>query len=72
MNTRLITNSEIIDRQQAITNDFRRSQTTFSVAGVRHLVGNTIIAMGLRVHGRLEECRETTALAPKSEPARGI
>lgn len=73
MNTRIITDAEIAEKQQAIGNEFHRSQTTFSIAGVRHLVGSTIIAMGERVYGRIEECRETAAAAShEAEPARGI
>jgi hypothetical protein len=72
VNTRLITTAEIVAKQQTISNDFRRCQTTFSVAGVRRLVGNTIIAMGEHVYGRIEECRETAGVAPKAAPARGI
>ena len=72
MNTQIITAAEIAARQQAIRNDFRRSQTTFSVAGVRHLLGSTIIAVGERIYGRLEDCRETASVAPKAAPARGM
>lgn len=72
MNTRLITNRDIAERQEAIANDFRRSQTTFSIAGVRHLLGNTIIAFGVRIHGRLEERRDTAVLPRRAQTARGI
>jgi hypothetical protein len=72
VNTRIITAAEIAAKQQAISTDFRRSQATFSIAGVRHLLGSTIIAMGERVYGRIEECRETASVARKAAPARGI
>jgi len=72
MNTRLITHREIVERQEAIASDFRRSQTTFSIAGARRLVGNTIIAVGLRIHGCLEERRDTAVLPRRAQTARGI
>ncbi len=72
MNTRIITDAEITAKQQAIGTEFRRCQTTFSISGFRRLVGNTIIALGERVYGRLEECRETATAARAAAPARGM
>ena len=72
MNTRIITAAEIAAKQQAISTEFRRCQSTFSIAGLRHLVGSTIIAMGERIYGRFEECRETASATRKVAPARGM
>ncbi len=51
MNTRLITQAEITSHQEALIRDIRRSRTTFTVAGLRRLVGNTLIALGMHLHG---------------------
>ncbi len=72
MNTRFITNREIEDKQLSISTDFRRSQSTFTIPGLRHLMGNTIIALGLRIHGCLEERRDTPVLPRRAQTARGI
>lgn len=72
MNTRLITNYEIAQKQQDIHHDFRRSQATFTIPGVRRLVGNTFIALGERIYGRLEDCRQTAQLPRKAAPVGGI
>lgn len=72
MNTRLITNREIEDKQQSISTDFRRSQQVFSIGGIRHLFGNTIIALGVRIHGCLEERRESPVLPRRVQTVRGI
>ncbi|MCO5218002.1 MAG: hypothetical protein M9934_08265 [Thermomicrobiales bacterium] len=49
-----------INRKQAsIMKDYRNSQEGFR--GFRRLFGNTLIALGDRIHGRAEECREEIA-----------
>lgn len=51
MNARLITPREIAERQHSIRIGYQRSHTSFTVAGIRRLIGNTIIAMGTMIHG---------------------
>lgn len=51
--------TEIERKQESIKNDFRNSQDGFS--GYRRVFGNTLIALGNRIHGRAEECREELA-----------
>lgn len=72
MNMRLITNREIEDKQQSISTEFRRSQQSCSIDGIRHLVGSTFIALGMRIHGCLEDRRHTPVLPRRMQTARGI
>ena len=69
MNVRLISEAEILERQQFVKAGYQRTQQVFSVAGIRHLMGNSVIAMGQWIYGRCEERREIQA-APVA-PAQG-
>lgn len=69
MNTRLITQAEIISHQQALVSDFHRSRTTFTIAGLRQLFGNTLIALGTQLHGCIEHDRERFGSISPINPA---
>lgn len=68
MNVRLITQDEIAERQRSVRFGYQRTQHGFSISGIRRLMGNSIIAMGQKIHGR----RESLAQAAPLKPARGI
>lgn len=72
MNVRLITQNEIIERQQSVRTGYRRTQQGFSITGIRQLMGSSFIAMGQKIYGRCEERRESIAQAAPLKPARGI
>lgn len=72
MNVRLITQYEISERQQQLRSEYLRTQDGFSISGIRRLMGNTIIAMGQRIHGKLENRCERAARITPFAPARGI
>ncbi|MCA9833807.1 MAG: hypothetical protein KC435_07685 [Thermomicrobiales bacterium] len=50
---------EIDRKQESIKKDYRTSQS--GLGGIRRVFGNTLIALGDRIHGRAEECREELA-----------
>ena len=85
MNVRLITQDEISDHQQFVRTGYLRTQQGFSISGIRRLMGNSVIAMGQKIHGRerreslaseLDDClhgreRRESLVAPVV-PARGV
>lgn len=62
MNTRLIIQAEIVSHQEALARDIRRSRATFTVVGLRQLIGNTLIALGMHLHGH--DRRTVTPMSP--------
>lgn len=54
VNLRYITYNEILERQMQVRCEAHRARHAFSVTGIRHLVGNTIIALGTHLHGKSE------------------
>lgn len=72
MNLRLITQSEITERQQNLRTNYLNTQNGFSVTGIRRLMGSTFIAMGHKIHGRCEERRLSLANMTLFKTARGI
>lgn len=71
MNVRLITEEEIIERQQAVRSSFQQSQEAISVSGMRQTMGSALIALGHRIHGKLEDRRETLARPKPLTSTRG-
>lgn len=71
MNTRLITESEIVQRQFEVRQGAYRARHGFTIAGMRQLIGSTFIALGTRLHGQCENRRlqnpQTTSV-----PAHGV
>lgn len=55
MNTRYIAESEIAQRQQHIRTSARAARYTYTVTGLRQLLGSTFIALGTRIHGCMEK-----------------
>lgn len=54
-----ITDAEVTYRHQQIRAQFIESQSLMSVAGIRHLIGNSIIAFGDYIYGKAQEsCQE--------------
>ena len=51
MNSRLITEQEIVARQLEIRTGAYRARHGFSISGIQRLIGNTFIAMGMHMHG---------------------
>lgn len=72
MNTRLITNSEIRQRQEDIRHGAWQARHNMSIIGIRQLLGNTFIAMGVSIYGCMEKRREQSVIPPKRAIARGI
>lgn len=70
MTMRFITEIEILQRQQEVRNGARRARTSFSVAGIRQLIGNTFIAMGTRMNGQ-DTSRRTPNRQTATVPAHG-
>ena len=70
LNTRLISQSEIAHRQLQVRQEAYRARHAFTVAGVRQLIGNTIIAFGTQLHGK-SETRHETLTHPVSATAIG-
>lgn len=52
MNHRYIFNSEVRHHQQIIRQDVHHARLSFSVSGVRQLIGNTLIALGELLYGK--------------------
>lgn len=71
MNLRMITNDEIVEHQNFVRNSYHRTQESFTIAGLRRLMGNSLIAMGQKIHGRCEARREALANLVPFTPARG-
>lgn len=71
MNTRLITESEIAQRQLEVRQGAYRARHAFTISGVRQLIGSTFIALGTRLHG---QCENRRLQNPKtaSVPAHGV
>lgn len=57
MNTRLITESEIAQRQLEVRQGAYRARHAFTISGIRQLIGSTFIALGMRMHGECESRR---------------
>lgn len=55
MNSRFITTSEIAARQLQVRTEAHRARHSFTISGVRQLVGSTFIALGTRVVGQCEQ-----------------
>lgn len=72
LNTRLIMQSEITQRQQNIRYGANAARNGFTLSGIRQLFGNTFIAMGMLVHGRNEKCLETLSKKPTAMPVRAL
>lgn len=70
LNTRLITESEIAERQLQVRHGAHRARHAFTVSGVRQLIGNTFIALGTHLHGK-SETRRKTIVTPASATAIG-
>lgn len=66
MNTRLITDQEISLRQQNIRTGAYRARHGFSIIGIRRLVGNTFIAMGMLLHGTGRNNHTATDTSPQA------
>lgn len=51
--------TEIMYRNQKLADEYLRAQRQISVAGLRQILGNTIIEIGSRIHGMAREsCAE--------------
>jgi hypothetical protein len=61
MNTRYISDTEIAQRQQQIRTSARAARYTWTVAGLRQLLGSTFIALGTHIHGCMEKRPALTA-----------
>lgn len=72
MTIRYITETEIRQRQLEVRTGAHRARNSFSIAGMRQLIGNTLIAMGMQMQGRGESRREAAATKPASMPAHGV
>lgn len=72
MNGRYISEIEINQHQQNVRIGAYRARNAFTISGVRQLLGNTFIAIGMGVHGRSETCRETLSKKPGTMPAHGV
>ena len=66
LNTRLITDQEISLRQQDIRTGAYRARHGFSIIGIRRLVGNTFIAMGMLLHGAGKNSHTATHASPQT------
>jgi hypothetical protein len=55
MNTRYISDSEIRQRQQQIRTSAHAARYTWTIAGLRQLLGSTFIALGTHIHGCMEK-----------------
>lgn len=66
MNIRLITEQEIALRQQDVRNGAYRARQGFSIIGIRRLVGNTFIAMGMLLHGTGKRHHTATDTSPQA------
>lgn len=55
------TSLAVHEKQRAIHREYVRSQRALTIAGFRTLIGNTIIALGDRVHGAAEARCEDVA-----------
>lgn len=44
-------NTEVLYRQKNIRAEYIRAQRQVSIAGVRQIIGNTVIEIGGRIHG---------------------
>lgn len=65
MNTRYISDTEIAQRQQQVCTAARAARYTWTVAGLRQLLGSTFIALGTHIHGCMEK-RPAPAVHPSS------
>lgn len=52
MNHRYIFNSEVHHHQSIIRQDAHHARSSFSVTGMRRLIGNTFIALGELLYGK--------------------
>jgi hypothetical protein len=72
MNTYFITQHEIAEKQQSIRQGYLQSQRAMTIAGLRQILGNTIIAFGTRLHGAAEAHREEMAEGRIARELRGV
>lgn len=71
MNLRTITQDEINERQQFIRTGYRQTKKSFSVGGIRHLIGSSFIAFGEKIYGRCEARREAISMMVPLTSVRG-
>lgn len=71
LNTRLITESEIAQRQLEVRQGAYRARHAFTIAGIRQLFGSTFIALGMRLQGECENRRIATT-QPAVVPQHGV
>lgn len=72
LNTRLITQLEITQRQHDLRYGASAARNGFTLPGLRQLFGNTFIALGMLVHGRNEKCLETLSKKRMAMPVRAL
>ncbi len=70
LNTRLITQSEIAQRQYEVRKGAYRARHAFTISGVRQLIGSTFIALGTYLHGK-SETRYEPVITPVSTTVTG-
>lgn len=51
MNMQLVMQHDVDQKQDSIRQTYRRTQAGFLIAGIRRLIGNTLIEMGDRIAG---------------------
>lgn len=55
--------TEITYRQHMLRTEYMRAQRQVSIAGIRQILGNTVIELGSRIHGMAQEsCVEATEI----------
>lgn len=55
----LVTDADIEYRRQQVHTEYITSQRQMSFVGIRQLLGNSVIALGSRIHGMAaESCQE--------------
>ena len=67
MNLRYVSQFEIEHKQQQLREDMHRTGLHFSISGVRHRIGNTLIAVGTYVHGERKSQAEQTRVLQSAE-----
>lgn len=72
MNMRLISDSEIQQRQTDVRNGAQQARHSFSISGIRQLIGSTFIALGTAMHEVSDDRRETPFVKPTAMPAHNL
>lgn len=72
MTMRYISNFEIQQRQNEVRDGARQARHSFSVSGIRQLIGSTFIALGTRLHGLGEDRPATRLVKPTAMPAHSL